>query len=48
VSLNDFARWQRDRPLLAIAGKIRAARTEATWRAVDEGSPGPGNPSRPA
>jgi alkylation response protein AidB-like acyl-CoA dehydrogenase len=43
-----FARWQRDRPLLAIAGKVRAARTEAAWRAVDEGSPGTGNPSHPA
>jgi alkylation response protein AidB-like acyl-CoA dehydrogenase len=30
-----FARWQRDRPLLAIAGKVRAARTEAAWRAVE-------------
>jgi acyl-CoA dehydrogenase len=30
-----FSRWQRDRPLLAIAGKARAARTEAAWRGVE-------------
>lgn len=33
-----FARWQRDRVLLDIAGQARAARTTAAWRAVGEGS----------
>jgi len=28
------ARWQRDRPLLDVAGRARAARLEAAWRAV--------------
>ncbi|HUQ06996.1 MAG TPA: acyl-CoA dehydrogenase family protein [Kofleriaceae bacterium] len=27
------ARWQRDRPLLEVAGKARAARLEAAWQA---------------
>lgn len=26
------SRWERDRPLLAIAGKVRAMRLEAAWR----------------
>jgi hypothetical protein len=29
-----FARWKRDRPLLEVAGKARAARREAAWREV--------------
>lgn len=32
-----FARWQRDQPLLSIAGKARTARTEAAWREVEPG-----------
>jgi alkylation response protein AidB-like acyl-CoA dehydrogenase len=28
------ARWERDRPLLEVAGKVRAARLEAAWGAV--------------
>ncbi|MSP60469.1 MAG: acyl-CoA dehydrogenase family protein [Myxococcales bacterium] len=33
-------RWERDRTLLGIAGRARAERLEAAWRAIDrEGSP---------
>ena len=28
------SRWQRDRPLLEVASKVRAARLEAAWRAL--------------
>lgn len=28
------ARWERDRPLLEVASKVRAARAEAAWRAL--------------
>jgi hypothetical protein len=33
-------RWERDRPLLEVAGKVRAARLEAAWRALGQGTPG--------
>jgi alkylation response protein AidB-like acyl-CoA dehydrogenase len=28
------SRWERDRPLLEVAGKVRVARLEAAWRAL--------------
>ncbi len=31
-----LARWQRDRPLLEVAGKARAARREAAWKSSGE------------
>jgi acyl-CoA dehydrogenase len=33
------AAWERDRPLLDVASTVRAARHEAAWRALTEGSP---------
>lgn len=33
------AAWKRDRPLLDVASTVRAARHEAAWRALTEGSP---------
>jgi hypothetical protein len=34
VDAGTRAAWQRDRPLLEIAGRARAARTEAAWKAL--------------
>jgi alkylation response protein AidB-like acyl-CoA dehydrogenase len=31
--------WERDRAILAVAGKARDARREAAWRALDAGQP---------
>ena len=33
---DELARWQRDRPLLEVAGRARAARREAAWRRVTD------------
>jgi alkylation response protein AidB-like acyl-CoA dehydrogenase len=42
------ARWRRDRPLLDIAGKVRALRLEAAWRALEDVSGGKTLPTQPS
>ena len=37
---DEWARWQRDRPLLRVAGTARAARRERAWSILD-GAPPP-------
>jgi hypothetical protein len=35
-------RWRRDRPLLLVAAKVRAARLDAAWAAVEAAQRPPG------
>lgn len=41
VDAETRARWERDRPLLRVAGKVRAQRLAAAWQRLD---PGAGRP----
>lgn len=41
VDAETRARWERDRPLLRVAGKVRAQRLAAAWQRLDGGAGSP-------
>lgn len=48
TSPDEQSRWERDRPLLGVAGTARAARLQAAWRAVGDDAAGAVTSSPPA